>query len=151
MNDYSCSRRQFLARAAAITAGCAGCGLAGCGSAPSAHHLLRPGSSRRLELPLDEYPALRSLGGAAVTGDGITRPRLVLVRLSETEVAALSPTCPHQGCIVSFTGDTGGNSFVCPCHNSTFGASGDLRRGPATRGLTRYPSVLKEDRVEVTL
>jgi Rieske Fe-S protein len=150
MDNEICSRRRFLARGAALAAGCAMCGLAGCG-APSARHLLDRGETNRLEFSLEEYPALKNVGGVAVTGDGATRPRLVLLRRSETEVVALSPVCPHQGCIVSCTGDLEGICFVCPCHNSAFGAVGDLRRGPATRGLTRLPVELKPDRVEVTI
>lgn len=150
MCEKSCSRRRFLARTAALAAGGALSGLAGCG-APSARYLLDRGGTNRLEFSLQEYPPLKSVGGVVVTGDGTTRPRLVLVRRSETEVVALSPICPHQGCIVSYTGDLGGIGFVCPCHNSAFGATGDLRRGPATRGLTRFPAELKSDRVEVTI
>jgi cytochrome b6-f complex iron-sulfur subunit len=77
--------------------------------------------------------------------------RVVLVRRSLTEVVAVSPVCPHQGCIVNYTGEVDDNCFICPCHGSAFGIEGDLHRGPATQGLTRFPVVMDDDHLLVTL
>lgn len=51
----------------------------------------------------------------------------------EVGLLAVSHTCPHQGCRVGTCGDAGW--FECPCHNSRFNELGEIRRGPASRGL----------------
>ncbi len=52
----------------------------------------------------------------------------------------LSLTCPHQGCTVQVEGD----GFLCPCHGARFDRSGQLLRGPATRGLDRLAVLEKQ-------
>jgi menaquinol-cytochrome c reductase iron-sulfur subunit len=47
------------------------------------------------------------------------------------KVVALSTTCPHLGCSVNATG----NGFACPCHTSTFDATGHKTGGPAPRDM----------------
>jgi cytochrome b6-f complex iron-sulfur subunit len=151
MCDCNRSRRKFLTRAATLAAGSAMGGLVvGCG-APSARHLLEPGEERRIELALSEVPALAQVGGSISTSTAPGGPRIILVRRSETEVIAVSPICPHQGCTVNYTGEMDANCFVCPCHGSAFGVEGDLRRGPATTGLTRYPTLMTNENLLVTL
>jgi nitrite reductase/ring-hydroxylating ferredoxin subunit len=60
---------------------------------------------------------------------------IVLIRDS-AGLRALSAECPHAGYLVK---DNGGGQLVCPAHNSLFSAKdGELLRGPATSGLSRY-------------
>jgi Rieske Fe-S protein len=150
MCDCNRSRRKFLKRAAVVAAGGAMGGVVGCG-APSARYLLEGGQGRTLELPLAEAPALQQVGGVVSTPVRPGGSRILLVRRSLTEVIAVSPVCPHQGCIVNYTGEMDANCFVCPCHGSAFGIEGDLRRGPATEGLTRFPTLMVDDKVTVSL
>jgi Rieske Fe-S protein len=150
MCDEGCTRRKFLASAAALAAGGALTSLVGCGS-PSANHLLEGGQAEPIALSLADYPALQQVGGAITMTAGAHGGRMVVYRRSETEVVAVSSVCPHQGCIVNYTGSTGETPFVCPCHGSAFGAEGELRRGPATRGLTRYAATLSGDRVVISI
>lgn len=51
-------------------------------------------------------------------------------------LVALSSVCPHQGCHVPYCDSSAW--FECPCHGSRFDAIGELRRGPAGRGLDHY-------------
>ena len=60
---------------------------------------------------------------------------IVLIRDS-AGLRALAAECPHAGYLVK---DNGGGELICPAHNSLFSAKdGELLRGPATSGLSRY-------------
>lgn len=68
--------------------------------------------------------------------------------------AAVCVRCPHEGCDVDFVADPSRMAqdvrnevgrplehgvYLCPCHNSTFGADDGARlSGPAPRGLYRF-------------
>lgn len=59
---------------------------------------------------------------------------VLLVRASETEVKAYNAACPHAGTPVS---PPAGGTITCPNHGSQFdAATGALKKGPATTGLT---------------
>lgn len=60
---------------------------------------------------------------------------IVLIRDS-AGLRALAAECPHAGYLVK---DNGGGQLLCPAHNSLFSAKdGELLRGPASFGLSRY-------------
>ncbi len=67
-----------------------------------------------------------------------------VVKTDEQKAIAFSPTCPHLGCIYHWEDErTDGSgqpaqSFVCPCHASSFSAKGEVLGGPAPRPLDRY-------------
>lgn len=44
---------------------------------------------------------------------------------------AISTTCTHLGCVVTWSG----NDFECPCHGSKFTATGEILKGPAPKAL----------------
>jgi cytochrome b6-f complex iron-sulfur subunit len=79
---------------------------------------------------LSEVP----VGGAVSTGapDGT---KVLVTRPSEDEAVAFSAVCPHEGCTVAPDGE----QLTCPCHGSQFELSGEVKRGPAQRGLTPFP------------
>jgi len=45
---------------------------------------------------------------------------------------AISSVCTHLGCIAQREDD---GQFTCPCHGSEFDADGNVKGGPAPRGL----------------
>lgn len=59
-----------------------------------------------------------------------------VIRKSETEVTAFSPSCTHLGCAVSWNSDA--KRFDCPCHASYFDAEGKVMAGPAPRALDKF-------------
>jgi len=67
-----------------------------------------------------------------------------VVKTTEDKAIAFSPTCPHLGCIYHWEGEGSdaqgqpAQSFVCPCHASSFSAQGEVLGGPAPRPLDRY-------------
>ncbi|WP_299518345.1 Rieske (2Fe-2S) protein [uncultured Serinicoccus sp.] len=77
-------------------------------------------------VPLADVP----VGGSRYLEDA----DVVVAQPTEGEVVAYDATCPHQGCMVSTTGQDG--TLVCPCHGSAFAlADGAVVQGPATEGL----------------
>lgn len=67
-----------------------------------------------------------------------------LRRISENEVVAFNASCPHLGCAVEFRNDR--DVFFCPCHNSEFAKTGEVRgTSPSRRGLDTLRVDLHED------
>lgn len=77
----------------------------------------------------EEFPS-----GARVSLD---ERRVCIVREGDN-VAAISTTCTHLGCIVSVS-ETG---FACPCHGSRYDQDGYVTSGPAPRALAWYQLTL---------
>ncbi len=70
-------------------------------------------------------------GGALVDGPGGTK--IVVARISATEVKAYDATCTHQGSTVA---EPAGGTITCNSHGSQFAsADGAVKKGPATTGL----------------
>jgi Rieske Fe-S protein len=56
---------------------------------------------------------------------------------TQNTFVALSAICTHQDCIINLFGN---QSYVCPCHGSTFGVNGNVLSGPAPAPLHEYPT-----------
>lgn len=85
-------------------------------------------------------------GGAVVDGPG--GKKIVVARISATEVKAYDATCPHQGSIVA---EPSGTTITCPSHGSQFGTSdGAVKKGPATSGLRAVGVKVDGDQVVLT-
>jgi len=55
------------------------------------------------------------------------------------QILALYRKCPHLGCMIPAACDDR-NRFQCYCHSSTYNIVGEkLERGPAPRGMDRFP------------
>jgi len=75
-----------------------------------------------------------------------------IVRADDGSVTAFSPWCTHLGCAYHWEpkGDEkAGGCFVCPCHGSTFDASGEVLQGPAQRPLDQYATTMQGNRLWV--
>jgi Rieske Fe-S protein len=114
---------------------------------PALVYLLFPPSARRRE----EWVEIGELGRLPVKApeevtfrrnrkDGwkVTSEKATawVTRISEKEVVAFAPQCPHLGC--AYHWDEQKQNFLCPCHTSTFGLDGRVLSGPSARGLDRY-------------
>ena len=108
-------------------------GGAACGGSPtSPSSNSTPLASRPDLYPEERFPcpwrrgALATVGGLATTQTSLGN--FLLARTGDATVTALTAICTHEGCTVS---NLSGSQFVCPCHGSTFNASGSVANGPA--------------------
>lgn len=148
-------RRRFLQVGVAATAAA---GLAACGGdsgglpedgivvgpVDEVRELIRAGGGTHLvpdaraylvEVPAEHRAALAAEWGGPV-GAGI-----------QVGFLALSQKCPHQGCRVSPCEQSGW--FECPCHGSRFTRMGELRKGPAPRGLDAFAVEVTDGRLRL--
>lgn len=70
---------------------------------------------------------------------------IYLRRQKGKPIQALNVVCPHAGCFVDYVGNR--NSFLCPCHNSTFALDGAINdpKSPSPRGLDELPVEVRND------
>ena len=86
------------------------------------------------------------VGGAAIVA--VNDTAYVVAQPSEGEFVAHSAVCPHQGCLCNAIVD--GNA-VCPCHGSEFDSeSGEVRKGPATKGLAAASVTVAEGSLQLS-
>jgi cytochrome b6-f complex iron-sulfur subunit len=78
------------------------------------------------------------VGGAVVVVRDPKNPNIVM---------AVSPTCTHQGCAVTWKADK--KAYLCPCHGSGFSADGQVLTSPATRALKTFTAKLEGDSILV--
>lgn len=75
------------------------------------------------------------VGGAASFTDPATGDPALVVQPQAGTFVAFDAICPHEGCTVNYSRPN--EMFICPCHGSRFnGVTGNVVKGPATRGLT---------------
>jgi cytochrome b6-f complex iron-sulfur subunit len=69
-----------------------------------------------------------------------------LTRIDD-QIVGLWQRCPHLGCRISWCESS--REFECPCHGSRFNRAGEVRSGPAPRGMDRFQVSVDGDLVEV--
>lgn len=115
--------------------------------ATAALRFLRPAQAAQEEkwitvAPINQLtgkrPVMRSIIAEHLAGWASTQEEHFVYVLPEQNHQVLSSICPHEGCNVTWRDDA--NQFICPCHDSFFGADGARLSGPARRGLDPLPS-----------
>jgi Rieske Fe-S protein len=79
----------------------------------------------------------------------IERQVVFLVKTGATSVTALSSTCTHLGCRVSWNADE--QVLKCPCHGGVFDRSGAVKAGPPPQPLARLPARIDGEQVLIEL
>jgi len=85
------------------------------------------GDTHSLVGSIDKIP--RGQGGVITRG----RAKLAVYKAVNGHVRALSATCTHAGCTVSW--NNADLTWDCPCHGSVFSSTGQVIHGPAIRPL----------------
>lgn len=86
---------------------------------------------------------------ALISGDvkAVPEGMLFLARLEDGGFIALSRTCTHLGCAISW--DKEQQKFVCPCHGSTFDRAGSVLSSPAIRPLDFYQVRIENGHIRI--
>lgn len=118
------SRRELITMSAAF--GLMGAAAAGAGGALFKYMMpvVSYGTPQKFLVPVKDLP---EVGDEMIFDD----MKVVLRRVSDEEVSAISLVCTHLGCTVNRV-ETG---FLCPCHGSQYDTDGIVVGGPAPKTL----------------
>ena len=75
--------------------------------------------------------------------------QVVFLVKNGAEIAALSSTCTHLGCRVSWDADS--QTLKCPCHGGAFDRTGAVKAGPPPAPLEKLPIRREGDQILVQL
>jgi Rieske Fe-S protein len=81
--------------------------------------------------------------------EAVDQQSVLLVKSASGGVRALSSTCTHLGCRVSY--DPGKKLIKCPCHGGVYSPDGRNIAGPPLRPLAELASRVEDGRVYVQL
>jgi cytochrome b6-f complex iron-sulfur subunit len=146
-------RRSFLRRWGGgwlLVAVGSGLSVSGCGRGRSRSGFENVGSLKLLEeegrILLEQFSSEPLLVVNPVPKYGTGKDAGKLLR--PEKLAAISPACPHQRCLVNW--NKVHKAFVCPCHGSRFGPDGKVLQGPSTTNLKQYEVELRGDDIWVS-
>jgi Rieske Fe-S protein len=143
-----CSRRDLLRGLGVAAVGAlvvaAGCGQQG-SSLPTAT-TSSCGAGQCIDLTNSANQDLTAVGGAMLVD--MSGDTIMVVRVSDTQVVALSAICTHAGCSMDYV--PGQKVLDCACHGSQFATDGSVLRGPANRSLRVYNVTMANNMITVT-
>ncbi len=143
-----CSRRSLLRGLGIVAVGAliveAGCSQSG--SSLSTATGAACGTEQCIDLTDPVNKDLTAAGGAMLLDT--TSDTIMVIRMSATEVVAVSAICTHAGCSMNF--NTGTSLIDCPCHGSQFSTTGAVVSGPANRAVRSYSVTLTGTTITVT-
>ncbi|MCE1189543.1 MAG: Rieske 2Fe-2S domain-containing protein [Ignavibacteria bacterium] len=101
-----------------------------------------------ITLAIGATSPLAAVNSVALIQNGSSR--ILVKRISDTSFLAVSAICTHAGCVITeYT--ISGAAYVCPCHGSQFHPDGTVLQGPASSGLTTYPTQFANGQLTVTI
>jgi Rieske Fe-S protein len=142
------SRREFLAKVAALATGPVAGGLlaGGCASAGPTVYRYTP-SGNIIDLLLAWYPELTLTGGSVELRLTGTEKSVLVVRTGIDRFAAVSAVCGEEGCRVELRG----NYFWCPCDRAKYALDGAPMGGESRRPLETYRTEFRETSLRIFL
>ena len=88
--------------------------------------------------------SLQKHGAMLVRASNLPIP-IVLRRIENGDVVALSTVCTHSGCEVRVMP----HSFQCPCHGSEYDEQGEVIEGPASSPLQTFEVSVDEQNYNI--
>jgi cytochrome b6-f complex iron-sulfur subunit len=123
--------------------------LWGLGFAGVIYAFLRP---RHRELLMEETFRAGTLSGLpvgqATIVQHVTGP-VMIVRVTEREVASFSALCTHLRCVLQYGADS--RTITCPCHGGAFDLHGNVLFGPPPKPLPTYAVEIRNDQIYVRM
>lgn len=126
--ESAIGRRTFLVQSGILAAMAALSACSGLGGGD----VTQPTLPANTTIDVGNYPALANVGGVALVT--IASSPVAIVRTSSTNFLALSRVCPHQGGLITLSG----NDFVCTRHGATFNLNGGWIGGQRTSNMYQY-------------
>jgi Rieske Fe-S protein len=135
------TRRIFCTRAMALAVGGSALGtiLEGCSNpnsptnATSLPVMEGVAGSSSVTVAIDANSPLATVGNAALVQ--ASGNYFLVARTAQNTFVALTAICTHQTCTITGYGN---QTYVCPCHGSTFDLNGRVLGGPAPAALHQY-------------
>ena len=149
MENNNYSRREFLVKVGSGAAALAVLTPAlGSGAIAMGRSVTAGVGPITLDLTGSNFKALTRAGGALKIPNTFDNGKpIIVVRTSETTVAAFSSKCTHWGCELPLPGN---NVITCPCHGATYTAAGKVTHGPAKKDLMIFPATLEGSVITIT-
>jgi glycine/D-amino acid oxidase-like deaminating enzyme/nitrite reductase/ring-hydroxylating ferredoxin subunit len=86
-------------------------------------------------LPADKLDSFADMAPGEGRVVKVEKDTIALYKNEEGELLALSPTCPHMGCHVTWNNME--RSWDCPCHGARYSPDGAMLTGPSSKDLER--------------
>jgi cytochrome b6-f complex iron-sulfur subunit len=144
-----CSRRELLQGLGVTAVGALALGAIGCGQSGSSLPTATTascGAGQCIDLTDANNKDLAAAGGAMLVD--MASDTIMVIRVSDTQVVAVSAICTHAGCSMDYLADQ--DQIDCPCHGSRFSTTGQVLRGPAIRALRVYNVTLANNMITVS-
>jgi len=138
------SRRDVLARVAAVGGGAVAFAATGVASAdtPAAPAPSTPDAPPIVWVNVGPLPDMKVNDMQRVSiPNSPTNEVIYVKRASDKDYAAFSARCTHRGCVLGYDSTT--TVFTCPCHGGQFDIMGNVTKGPPQRPLV--PLAVKFD------
>ncbi|MCU0422736.1 MAG: Rieske 2Fe-2S domain-containing protein [Bacteroidia bacterium] len=71
-----------------------------------------------------------------------------IIQLEQHRYLTLHSSCTHNGCAITFNPN---QTFICPCHGSSFSLDGTVINGPAERPLPEYLTTFNQQHEFITV
>ena len=107
-----------------------------------------------ITIPIADFPDLGTVGGSLLGAPSNLGDKILVSRISTTEVITVSSICTHKRCDVALNLEK--SSFDCPCHGGVYNFDGvaiagppkDMNTGPLKK---KYPTTLANDVIVITV
>ena len=140
------SRRTFLGSTALVVLP-ALCG--GCATDKTVMVDLPSVVNNAIVVRIDDYPMLVEVGGSLLGKIAGRADPIIIARVDERTFVAVDALCTHQQCTVAY--NALGQTFDCPCHDSSYEIDGRVIGGPAPRPLRAYSTQSDGTNLTITL
>lgn len=138
------TRREFIKTiGGALAVATASKLLTGCAAGLATFHGELQGET--ITIPKAQAFALAAANGIMMVNAKNLPVAIVVRRLADNSLTAVSTVCTHAGCEVRVLPD----AFECPCHGSEYDVTGEVIEGPAAKALQKFAVTENQDMITI--